>query len=188
MVRPMVFLKILTILTLIFTFSSKGWSDVDLQRTQKLNLPQDISEPLISSETSKKIQPKSVGAGESGSSVISKIADNSLALIWDSSNLKRTAVGQVVEKAEKNLKTEMTFTDNSANKTQHKFCFKILAMQALAKLEYKGWLNAAINYDAKASKTEAEVSEKIFNRQDIVISHVMLPEESKSQVALRWSW
>ncbi len=182
------FLTNLSILTLIFVFSLKGLSDVDLQQTHKLDLPKDISEPLISGETSKKLQPKTVGVGESGSSVFSKIADNSLSLIWESSNLKKTVVGQAAEKVEKNLKTEMSFTDSSANKTQHKFSFKVLALQALAKLEYKGWLNAAINYDAKASKTEAEVSEKIFSRQDIVISHAMTPDESKSQVALRWSW
>lgn len=182
------FLTNLSILTLIFSFSLKGWSEVNLQETHKLDLPQDISEPFISSETSKKLQPKTVGVGESGSSVFSKIADNSLALIWESSNLKRTAIGQAAEKVEKNLKTEMSFTDNSPNKTQHKFSFKVLALQALAKMEYKGWLNAAINYDAKASKTEAEISEKIFDRQDIVFSHAMTPDEVKSQVALRWSW
>ena len=61
-------------------------------------------------------------------------------------------------------------------------------MQALTKLEYKGWVNAAVNYDARAAKTEAEVSEKIFNKQDLVISHAISREENKSQVALRWNW
>lgn len=176
------------LILILLTTSFNCWSKINLKKTKKLDMPVDISEPLITAETSKNLQPKSIETGESSSSIMSKIADNSLSYFWDKSSIRNTAVGKAAEKVEKNLKAEMQFTDHSASKTQHKIMFKVLAMQALAKLEYKGWVQAAINYDARAAKTEAEISEKIFNKQDLVVSHEITREENKSQVALRWNW
>lgn len=176
----------LFILTSLFGLSS--WSQVRMAYAKNLELPADLTEPFMTAETATRLQPKSVASGQSSSSVISQIADNSLAFLWDRSGFKNTSVGQVAEKVEKNLKTEMNFTDSSPNQTQHKFTFKILALQALAELEYRGWLNAALNYNARSASTEAEVSEKIFKQQDLVFTYASTREEIKSQVALRWNW
>lgn len=180
--------KTILLFILLISVSVNGWSKVNVSKTEKFIMPLDISEPLISADTTEKLQPKSLGVGESGGSVFSKIADNSLALLWDRSNIKNTTVGRAAEKIEKNLKTEMQFIDKTTQQTNHRIAFKILAMQALAKLEYKGWINAAINYDARAAKAEAEVTESLFKKQDIILSHAITREENKSQLALRWNW
>ncbi len=104
---------------------------------------------------------------------------------WDTSPIRTTAVGRAAEKVEKNMRTEVSY---KTNRVEHKISFKVLAVQALAKLEYKGWVNAAINYDARTAKTEAEVSEKISAKQDLVVSHAFMPTGNKSQVAWRWNW
>lgn len=151
-------------------------------------MPVDVSEPIMTQETSQKILPKTIEHDESGSSVISKMADNSFGVWWETTPMRNTAVGQAADKVEKKMKTEVSFQDATANHTEHKIIFKILAMQALAKIEYKGWVQAAFNYDAKASKAEAELSEKIFHQQDIVLSHAVTPSEAKSQVSWRFDW
>jgi hypothetical protein len=177
------------VLVLITVISgSTGWSEVIYSKTQNLILPADVSEPIMTAETSRRLQPKSAAPGDSGSSVLSQIADNSLSFLWDRSGIKNTSVGRVAEKVEKNLKTEMNFTDSSPRKTQHKITFKVLAMQALAKLEYTGWLTAALNYDVRAASAEAEISEKLSNQQVFVMTLASTREETKSQVALRWNW
>ena len=61
-------------------------------------------------------------------------------------------------------------------------------MQALAKIEYKGWVRAGLNYDAKAAKTEAEVLESISENKEFVVSQSVTASENKSQVSLRWNW
>ncbi len=160
---------------------------INIKKTKRMIMPTDISEPLLDQETTKRIQPKAINENESGSSVFTKIADNSLALWWDTSPLRNSAVGKAAEAIEKNLKTEVAFK-NKSSKTEHRFSFKVLAMQALAKVEYKGWVNAAVNYDARAAKTEAEVTEKISQKQDFVVSHQFSNVENKSQVAWRWNW
>ncbi len=172
---------------LILTFSQAGWCQININKTRQLIMPADVTSPLLSAETSQKIQPKSISASESGSSVVSKMADNSLALWWDTSPLRNTNVGRAAEKVEKNMRAEVSFADKNAG-VEHKISFKVLALQALAKIEYKGWVNAALNYDARADKTEAEVSEKISAQQDFVVSHAFTRVENKSQVAWRWNW
>lgn len=175
-------LFLLSVLVLAY---QPAWSQVHLKKTQKLIMPADVSNPFMSAETSQKIQPRSVGNGASASAIASQIVDNSFSLWWDTSPIRNTQVGRAAEKVEKSMKTEVSY---KTNRVEHKISFKVLAMQALAKLEYKGWVNAAINYDARADKTEAEVSEKISAEQDVIISHAFTPGGNKSQVAWRWNW
>ena len=161
---------------------------VDLKKTQLLVLPTDPSEPLLSAENSARILPKSVNAEDSGESVISKMLDNSVSLWWEKSPAKTSSLGQVAEKVDKNLKTEVNLGQSADKKTDHKISIKLLAMQALAKIEYKGWVRAALNYDAKAAKTEAEVLEKLSENKELILSQSITSTENKSQVSLRWNW
>lgn len=184
----MTILKLLSLLVIGSTIATKCWSQVIVKSTQRLIMPQDVSAPLLTNQESQRLLPKSIEQNESAGSVISKIADNSFSMWWESTPLRYSTVGQAADAVEKKIKTEVSFKDNSAKKTEHKIIFKILAMQALARIEYKGWVQAAINYDAKASKTEAEVSEKIFQRQNLVLSQSFTPSESKSQVSWRFDW
>ncbi|MBC7467487.1 MAG: hypothetical protein H7256_15970 [Bdellovibrio sp.] len=181
-------MKFIAIFVIALAIGPKCWCKVNIKTTKRLIMPCDVSEPLMTSETSQRILPKALQQNESAGSVISKMADNSFGVWWESTPVRHTAVGQAADKAEKNLKAEVNFKDNSESKTEHRIVFKVLAMQALAKIEYKGWVQAAVNYDAKASKAEAEVSEKIFQRQDIVLSHAVTPSENKSQVSWRFDW
>ena len=175
----------LFLLSFLVLACQPAWSQVHLKKTQNLVMPADVSNPFMSAETSQKIQPLTVSSGASATVIASQIADNSFSLWWDTSPIRNTGVGRAAEKIEKSLKSEVAY---KVNRVEHKISFKVLAMQALAKLEYKGWVNAAINYDARAAKTEAEVSEKISAVQDVVISHAFTPAGNKSQVAWRWNW
>jgi len=181
-------IKFLSLFLLALVIGPKCWCKVNLKKTKRLIMPVDVSEPVLSAETSQRLLPKTIEQNESGRSVISKIADNSFGVWWETTPMRYTSVGQAADKAEKKMKTEVSFNDNTEAKTEHKITFKVLAMQTLAKIEYTGWIRAALNYDAKASKSEAEVVERIFDKQDIVISHAVTPLESRSQLSLRFDW
>ncbi len=162
------------------------WGRVDLKTTKVLSLPTEMSSSLITEEEKNKIIPSTISAYESAVDVLSKMADNTVSLWWSTTPLRNTSVGQVADKAEKKLNIQANFEDQ--NKVQHTFNFKVLAMQALARIEYKGWVHATLSYDARAAKTEAEITEKINAKQDLVISQSITMAESKSQVGYRWSW
>lgn len=170
----------------IILLSSAGWARVDLEQTKVLNLPADTSVPLISEETKNKIIPSSVESNVSATEFLAKMADNTVSLWWSTTPLRQTSIGKAADAAEKKLNVQADFEDQ--NKVKHTFNLKVLAMQALARIEYKGWVHAAISYDARAAKTEAEISEKINNKQDLVISQSITTAESKSQIGFRWNW
>ena len=149
-------------------------------------MPADISAPFISEETKNKILPSTIRSDETGKDVLAKMADNTASLWWSTTPLRNSSVGRAADAAEKKLNVQAAFEDK--NKVKHTFNFKVLAMQALARIEYKGWVHAAISYDARAAKTEAEITEKISANQDFVISESMTTAESKSQIGFRWSW
>ncbi len=177
-----------SLFVLVLAISLASQAKVKLKNTKRLVLPTDISQPLISAETNQKLLPKSITAEDSGSNVVSKIVDNSLSVWWDQSPMRQTSVGRAAEKIEKNMKAEVDFGKSEATPAGHKLSVKLLAMQALARLEYKGWVRAAINYDARAARTETEVLENLAKNKDLVLSHTFSSAETKSQVSLRMNW
>ncbi len=170
------------ILTLIGQFV---WAKVDLQKTKVLVLPSDMSGSLGPNILNKVI-PSKIESNESANHFLSKMADNSVSLIWNTSDLKKTSLGRVADNAEKKL--NMQTTVEGKNNVNHSFSFKVLALQTLARLEYSGWFKGALSYEAHEAKTEAEFSEKINKNQDFVISQSLTSAESKSRVGLRWDW
>lgn len=152
-------------------------SDYEIHRNSKI-------------EFNKKVQPKSLTAADSSQTVVSKIIDNSLAYWWEHSEMKNSAIGQTATQLEEKMKAEVALgaSGSSTERTDHRLSLKLLAMQALAKIQYIGWTRAEINYDAKASRAEVEVLENISNNKDLVISHSITSLENKSQLSLRWNW
>lgn len=175
-------------MSLVCGLSLTAQARVDVKKTKRLILPNDPSEPLLSAENSKRILPKNVETGETGNSVISEMIDNSFSLWWEKSPVKNSAVGKVADTVDKKLKTEVNLGKSADQKTEHKISVKVLAMQALAKLEYKGWVRAGVNYDARAAKTQAEVLENISANQDLRLSHSMSSDENMSQVSWVVNW
>ncbi len=159
---------------------------VDIKKTKVLNLPQEPNYTFLSKEDQMRIAPKNISDSESADSVLARMADNSVSLWWDRTPLRQSAIGKAADSVEKKMNLKVEIEDK--NKVKHSMNLKILAMQALARLEYRGWVRAAISYDARAAKTEAELSEDIGDTQHIVISHTITANENKSQFGWRWSW
>lgn len=180
---------ILFFITQFVTYSSVAFAgtQVGQQKVGKeLILPVDPRAPATVEEFSHKIAPKNTQSSGSASAILNEVADNTVAVIWDESAFKRTSVGQFAKSVEDKMNVEGGFQDT--NQISHAFSFKVLAMQTLARLEYKGWINAAVNYNARAATTEAEIVDQISMNQDLVLSHALNAQESKSQVSLRWNW
>ncbi len=175
-------------LFVVLSFSFFAEAKINIKNTKRLILPIDVSEPLLSAETTQKLLPQSVSADDSGGKVASKIIDNTVSYWWDTSPIRQTSVGRAAEKVEKNLKAEVDLGKSENSQTEHKISIKLLAMQALARLEYKGWVRAGVNYDARSAKTEAELLESLAANKDLVLSQSFTNIESKSQVSLRWNW
>lgn len=169
-------------------WTSFASAKVDVKKTNPLVLPANVYNSEAA-QFSNSVLPKTISQSESSKTVVSKIIDNSLSYIWNNSELKKTSVGQVADKIENQMKADISLGQPGLDSKEHKLSFRVMAAQALAKLEYKGWFKGAIKYDAKNANAEAEVLENLSNNKDLVITHsVNKANENNSQLSLRWNW
>jgi len=177
-------------MTILF-FSLTVEAKFDIFMTKKLDMPQNVQPPSAIANVSNKVV-NSIDRTDSSNIVVNKIIDNSVMYWWDNSGIKNTRMGQAVETAQNKMRADVnlgsTGADTQQNATQHKLSLRLLAAQALAKIEYFGWFKAAFKYDMKNSIAETEVYENLDNNKDLVVSHAISKDEEKSQVSLRWNW
>lgn len=152
-----------------------------------VEIPVDIysPKPLSKAEVAQ-IIPLDITPQTDSKVIASRIADRGLQFWYDHSHLKDSALGAAVESAQETLSTDMVLAGSNPSEVQHKFSFRFEAFQALAKLEYSGWLKAAVNVSGAA--TDVVVKEKILNDKDLYLNHRINNKERLSSVGLSWSW
>ncbi len=174
---------------LLFIFAGVPcWAKVDLKSTKRLIIPVDRVTPKITSADVAKVVPTDLKEGDSESTVLTRIADRGFSLWFNSSAMRATTLGRMAETAQEKLKTDVVVPASTPRGVSHKFSFKIEAFQALAKVEYTGWLRAAINYDAKSSETDILFKDKVFQNKDLIVSHKASKEQGLSMVGLAWTF
>lgn len=155
---------------------------------KRLIIPVDNVTPTITQADVAKVIPLDFKQGESQSTVLTRIADRGFSLWFNSAAIKSSSLGRMAENAQEKLKTDVVVPAQSDHGISHKFSFRVEAFQALAKLEYSGWLNASVLYDAKAAASGIFFKDKVFSDKDLVVSHTANREQDLSMVALAWSW
>jgi hypothetical protein len=158
---------------------------VDLTRTQKLDMPAAQKTEILSQAFVNKVLPTEAREGE-GHQVLSKMADSTLAYWWETTPLRNTSLGRAAESIEKKARLQGEIHDT--NEVTHKFDLKVLVMQTLARFEYKGWFNAGVNYDARASETIAEITQPLAKDKDLVVSQKFNNNESTSRLSFNYNW
>ena len=179
--------RLISLILVCLLLSGKSFAKMNVHNTKRLYLPELTAEESTVATFSNKIT-NSLTNADSSRSVVSKIIDSSLSYWWENSGIQNTSVGKAAAQVENKMKAEVNLGSTGPEKTEHKFSFRVLAAQALAKIEYIGWVKAALRFDAKSSQAEAEFMENLSNNKDLVISHTISSVESKSQVSLRWNW
>lgn len=161
---------------------------VNVRNTKPLLIPVDRVSPRITSKQVAEIIPTDVKATDSTGSVMNRIMDRSLNYWYNNSGFKESAIGRVAEETQEKLKTDVVVKGASPKATTHKFSFRIEAFQALAKVEYTGWMRAMVDYNAQKAQTNFAVREKIWKDKDLVVSHSMSSREGVSSMGVGWSW
>jgi hypothetical protein len=177
---------ILQVLIFLLAFQ-RTYARVDFDKTQPLILPLEMHADDVNA-TVNAIIPASDMSGYSQHQVASRILDNSLRYIWRTSPLRYSTVGQVADKVEKTVQVQKVIEATEENKVEHRFSFDVQGIQALAQLKYSGWVKAAVQYNMNNASASAEVSEKVFDNKDLVLSQTISAADTTSQVSLRWDW
>jgi len=156
--------------------------------TQPLKDPLVLQDdPFITYKQMQKVLPTDMAPTDNQSLVFSKVADRGLNEWLKSDGMKNSPLVQTVDDTQKKLKTDVTVNQSSdPDVVQHKFSFRVEALQALAKMEYTGWTRATVAYDAKASETNFEIHKQLFDNKDLILGHKA--REGTSSLGVGWKW
>jgi hypothetical protein len=161
---------------------------LDISNTQPMNLPNraPASEEITAKDVEKVI-PTDIKEHQDMNAVAARIADRSLQSWMNSPAVKGSALGQTADTVQKNMATEVTVKSDEPEAVEHKVTMQLLALQAAAKVQYSGWMNAVFNYDARAAQSMIEFSEKVFNK-DLFVNHTSSSKEDVSSIGIKWGW
>lgn len=179
-------LHIITVL--LSCVSISAFAKVDYSKTKPFVFPTKVEDNRdyrrIASMAPTELEPTS-----DQSRVLKTVVDKGAQYIWDNSGLKNSALGRKADELQKKIQTDLVLSEaQGENKIEHKVNFQVLVAQAIAKLEYTGWVKAAFKYYAGGGKSEAEISEKIWDNKDLVLSHIADNSENRSALSMRWDW
>ncbi|MBO9665830.1 MAG: hypothetical protein J7501_03350 [Bdellovibrio sp.] len=176
------------IFLVITCLAGKCMAGVSLQNTKPLVIPVDNVTPKITKDDVAKVIPTDISKDETTGNMMGRIADRSFNLWFNSDTIQESLLGRVVQETQETLKTDVVVPASSKQGTSHKFSFRVEAFQTLAKMEYKGWMNAAINYNARAAETDVEIKEKVFTDKSLILSHKGTSKQGLSMIGLAWQW
>lgn len=177
------------LVTLTLLTVTQAQAKLDHSTTKPLVMPVGVSEDAqeITNKDVEKIIPTDLQATNDMNKVAVRIADRSLQTWFNSAAVKGSALGRTADNVQQKMSTDVTVKSDEPQAVEHKFSMQLLALQAMAKIQYTGWLNAVFNYDAKAAESMVEFSEKVFNK-DLFVNHTSSPREDVSTVGIKWGW
>ena len=167
--------------------SQAAFAKVTATNTTPIQIPQAPSNGWTQEDVSSVI-PTDMSSSNDTAYVATRIGDKAVQAWFKSPTVKNSQIGRTADTVQENLKTEVSVGGQDPTKTAHKFTFQVLALQAISQLRYSGWLNAALDFDARAHETRLELTEKLWSNKDLVFSHTAKADQGLSAVGLRWNW
>jgi hypothetical protein len=131
------------------------------------------------------IVPMDMQPSDNSNLIFSKIADRSVSVFMNSSEVRSTPFGKTTTSVEQKLKQDVTIEQGDI---KHKIAFSIQAFQATARVDYTGYINATLKYQANEASTGLEVFETVSKGKDLVVSHTTKPDDRVSTVSMRWNF
>lgn len=180
-------MKRLLVLFLILALPFGAFAKIKRSSTKRVVFPEKVEAPaFLDEQTMEKLVPLDLDP-EKENDIALRIADRGFQMWFESPQIQSSIVGRSANTVQKKLKTDVVLKPEEPLGIEHKFTFQLMALQSMARLQYAGWLNAAFNYDAKASASILELSDKIF-RTDLFVNLKRSSAENVSSVGFKWDW
>lgn len=168
------------------------FAKVKLSNTSPVQIPINEYEQKITSGDVQKIIPLDLRPSKDVEYVAGKVGDRAFQTFMKTPAMQDSSVGRTAQKVESSMKAEMnlpgTGGDDGEKSVDHKIGFSILALQAIARMTYTGWVNAELNLDARENATIFQISEKVWNNKQMTLSHTSTSYQGLSALGLRWSF
>lgn len=176
------------ILTLIPLIALVAEARVDISQTRPVVLPQENLQTTVTSKDVAEIIPLDMAASQNAGFVATRIGDHALQSWLKSPAVQGSNIGRTASTVENSMRTEVSVKSADPEGVSHKFSFQYMALQSVTRLQYSGWLNAMMNYDARAGETFVEFTDRVWKNKDLFVNHTVKPVEGVSALGVRWSW
>lgn len=161
---------------------------VDRRKTVPVPIPRLQGPQGVTYQDVQKVVPTDLAPTSDANAVAAKIGDRALQQFLNSPEMKKSSVVRVASQVENSMKAEVSMGSGEPDAVDHRMSFQFLALQSTGRLQYKGWLNAVMNYDTRNGETQLEVTEKVFKNKDLYLNHTANAVEDISALGVRWSW
>lgn len=162
---------------------------VDIASTEPIHIPVDYYTPKVTSSDVAKVYPAdSFKPGSDSTVIMNKFADLTVNYFVSTWTTNESSFARFAESTRNKLKADLVIPSSGRNAPAHKFVVRVEAFTAQAKMEYTGWLNAALNYDARSEGTAFTINEKLFSNTSISLRHETSKVQSASMISLAWPW
>lgn len=161
---------------------------VELSKTVPVALPSAKMRTAYWAKDIDKLLPTDVTEDDDANHVMMRVGDNFIQRWLSSPEVASSPAVRVANTVQNSMKSEVNIAGDEDSPIDHKMSFQLLALQTAAKVEYKGWLNAAWNYDMRGGVSMVELSERMWRNKDLTLSHTANQTEDISSVGIRWSW
>jgi hypothetical protein len=180
---------ILIILILLSVFSIHCFAAIPPEQTT-LDIHQVSAvsaDPEITKEEIAAMIPTDIPDGSSEGTVSKMVLDKSLKAALKSDFVKNSSVKHTADSLKEGLNTEMAIGGSPTDPTaiQHKFKLKVDPMQAQAKIQYSGFLNASTTYHS--GDVLCEITED-YHSYKLNLSHLVNDTEQLSLLQIQWAW
>jgi hypothetical protein len=168
----------------IFGAFMPALAEIDVSTTTRFDFPKQDMDKKYSYKDMCSILPANIQQEKNSNLALSKFADKGLQAWWNTPDVQAAAVAKTTTKAEKKLRADVTVRDEGER--EHHFMVRVGAVQGLARLNYTGYANLEIRYEARLAQTAFEISNEIWQNKKLILGHYINPVESRTGVALRW--
>lgn len=132
------------------------------------------------------VVPLDMPATDDGQQVFSRVADRGVTSFFNSPDIRQSSLGRVATQIEESVNQEVSLGEKGS--VQHKLNFNLQAFQSIARIQYTGYANLAVEYKSKESLMGFEIFENIGENKQMVLNHKINPEQRLSSMDMRWSF
>jgi len=179
--KQTIYILSLSILTAQSAFAAlPPQTELDLRKIKKI-------EPAnkVTSDDVAKVIPTELQPGEDQNEIGLKIADRSANSITQGDFFRQSDIGRAANAVQNSLKTEMSLGGGEGH-TTHNIQMQVLAFEQKAFIRYAGFTHFKMTYLNYKNDLDLEVSEKIGDNTDFVLTHDV--NASLSAANVRWSF
>lgn len=128
--------------------------------------------------------PTDIKETSSSQDVQAQIIDHNIQSLVQGKYLKNSPVVQTAQKVQEAMKPSVSFGDKDG--VQHKVDLEVEAIQSLAKLKYKGYINTNFVYASREDSLAVSLSEDLSQSTRLSLEHESKTDLSMVKLNVEW--